>query len=434
MKRVAVFGMGYVGCVTAACLGRDGHRVVGVDIDADKVAAVNAGRSPVAEPGLAELLREQVVADRLTATTSVANAVSRTEIGLVAVGTPSSPDGGIDLRAIENVAGEIGRNLRGTDRRYTVVVRSTLLPGLLDERFLPVLEAALGEKVGDRVRLCNNPEFLRETTAIRDYDRPPFVVVGSSEPAWANDVFALYEGIDAPRLTTDARTAAMVKYACNAFHAMKVVFANEIGALARALGADGREVMRIACCDTHLNISPAYLRPGFAFGGSCLPKDVRALTRFAQREAINVDLLDAVLPSNQAHIDRAFRAIRETNHRKIGLVGLSFKADTDDLRESPQVILAETLLGRGFDLRIYDPSVRVGGLVGRNLAYIDHRLPHLAALLVEDPGELYAHAELLVLGTDVAEKIDWKSGFDGPVIDLRCDLVAPPSPVDREAR
>lgn len=432
MARVAVFGMGYVGCVTAACLGRDGHRVIGVDIDAEKVAAVNSGRSPVAEPGLTDLMREQVAAERLTATTLVASAVRGTEIGLVSVGTPSSPDGGIDLRAIVNVVGEIGGSLRGSGQQYTVVVRSTLLPGLLEERVLPVLEAELGERIGDRVRLCNNPEFLRETTAIRDYDRPPFVVVGSADPAWANDVFALYEKIDAHRVTTDSRTAAMVKYACNAFHAVKVVFANEIGSLARALGADGREVMRIACCDTQLNVSPAYLRPGFAFGGSCLPKDVRALARFAQREAIGIELLDAVLPSNQAHIDRAFRLIRETDRRKIGLVGLSFKADTDDLRESPQVILAETLLGRGFDLRIYDPSVRVGGLVGRNLAYIDHRLPHLAALLVENPQELYTHAELLVLGTDVAERIDWKTEFDGPVIDLRCDLVAPTSRVEED--
>ncbi len=425
MKRVAVFGMGYVGCVTAACLSRDGHHVSGVDIDSDKVAAVNGGRSPVAEPGLSELLSQQVEAERLTATTSVAKAVTQSEIGLIAVGTPSSPDGGIDLRAIENVAGEIGRSLRGSERTYTVVVRSTLLPGLLEERVRPALEKGLGGSIGERIRLCNNPEFLRETTAIRDYDHPPFVVVGTPNPDWAEDVFALYNQVDAPRVTTDSRTAAMVKYACNAFHAAKVGFANEIGALSRAFGADGREVMRIACCDKQLNISPAYLRPGFAFGGSCLPKDVRALTRFAQREAIHVNLLDSLLPSNQAHIDRAFRAIREFEHRKIGLVGLSFKADTDDLRESPQVILAETLLGRGCELRIYDPAVRITGLVGQNLTYIDQRLPHLAALLVDTPDELYAHAELLVLGTDVADRINWQSVYDGPVLDLRRDLVAP---------
>jgi GDP-mannose 6-dehydrogenase len=424
MKRVAVIGLGYVGCVTAACLGRDGHRVIGVDIDSDKVAAVNSGRSPVTEPGLEELLAAQVSQGRLSATTEVSEAVSTTEIGLVAVGTPSAPDGGIDLSAIEAVGGQIGRCLREITQAYTVVVRSTLLPGLLEERFQPDLEAAMGEPVGGRVRLCNNPEFLREATAIRDYDRPPFVLVGAADPDWAGDVLDLYETIKASRIVTDTRTAAMVKYASNAYHALKVAFANEIGALAKSFGADGQEVMRIACRDTQLNISTAYLRPGFAFGGSCLPKDVRALTRFAEDESVRADVLAAVLASNQAHIERACRAIAAAGVRRIGLVGLSFKAGTDDLRESPQVVLAEALLAAGMELRIYDPAVRVTGLVGRNLAYIERHLPHLATLLVRDANELFSHAELLVLATDVADRIDRKS-FGGRVIDLRRGLVAP---------
>lgn len=423
MKHVAVFGMGYVGCVTAACLSRDGHHVVGVDIDADKIATIRAGASPVAEPGLEELLCRQVAAGRLEATTDVAAAVRRSELAMIAVGTPSAADGSVETVALERVVQAIGRVLCDTGQPYTVVVRSTLLPGILEERLAPLLKEAAGCELGSDVTLCNNPEFLRETTAIRDYDNPPFVLVGAAEPAQAEEVLALYQRVKADRFVTDTRTAALVKYACNAFHALKIDFANEIGTLAAALGADGQEVMRLVCQDKRLNISPAYLRPGFAFGGSCLPKDVRALVRFAQRSAIRTDLLSAILPSNEAHLERALKMVRAAGCKRVGLVGLSFKAGTDDLRESPQVILAETLLGRGYDVKIYDPGVRMARLVGKNLAYVDVHLPHLAALLVDRPEEILGHAELLVLATDVADELDWEPAYGGEVIDLRRDLV-----------
>ena len=429
MKRVAVFGMGYVGCVTAACLSRDGHQVIGVDVDKGKIASLEAGVPPVSEPGLAELIAKEVSSGRLRATCDVAQAVEQSEMALVAVGTPSAADGSVETRALERVMQSLGEALRGVNRPYAVVVRSTLLPGILEDRLAPILEKSAGCELGASITLCNHPEFLRETTAIRDYDRPPFILVGASESDSAQKVFALYEKIEAERLIVDTRTAALVKYACNAFHALKVSFANEIGTLARQFGADGQEVMRLLCKDTRLNVSPAYLRPGYAFGGSCLPKDVRALVRFAQQQAIDTALLNAIVPSNEAHIERSIAMIREAGCRRIGLAGLSFKAGTDDLRESPLVILAESLLGRGYELKIYDPGVHLTRLVGRNLAYVDTHLPHLAALLVEDAAELMRHAELLVLGSDVANGIDWPTLFTGEIIDLRRDLVVAAAPV-----
>lgn len=416
--------MGYVGCVSAACLSRDGHRVVGVDVDLDKVSLLDHGKSPVSEPGLPELVAEQVAAGRLEATSDVEAAVRGSEIALVAVGTPSNPDGEVDTQAVERVVTAIGEALRETERDYCVVIRSTLLPGLLEERVGPALAAASSCRLGERVHLCNNPEFLRETSAICDYDNPPFVLVGADEPATADRVFELYGNISAEHIATDTRTAAMVKYACNAFHALKIDFANEIGTLAGALGADGAEVMDLVCRDRRLNISPAYLRPGFAFGGSCLPKDVRALVRLAQMRAVSTELLSSILPSNAAHFERAVRKVEAAGCRRIGLVGLSFKAGTDDLRESPQVILAETLLGRGYDLKIYDPGVRMVRLVGTNLAYVDRHLPHLAALVVDDERALYKHAELLLLATGVADGLDCRRQYFGQTIDLRSDLCA----------
>jgi GDP-mannose 6-dehydrogenase len=319
-------------------------------------------------------------------------------------------------------------------RPYTVVVRSTLLPGILEERLAPKLFQAARRDADGGLELCNNPEFLRETTAIRDYDQPPFVVVGAESGVAAEPVLDIYDKIDCPKFVTDGRTAAMVKYASNALHALKVSFANEIGTLARAMGTDGRKVMRIVCADNQLNISPAYLQPGFAFGGSCLPKDVRALVRYAQQNAIRADLIESILPSNEAHLQRAFQQIRDAGRRRVGLVGLSFKAGTDDLRESPQVmILAELLLGRGYDLRIYDPEICLSRLLGKNLSYVEQHLPHLSALLVDSPEALREHAELLVLGTDLSDKVNgWKTGSIS-VIDLRQDLVAATSPEEADA-
>ena len=424
MKRVAVFGMGYVGCVTAACLSRDGHHVIGVDVDPEKIATLQAGSSPVAEPGLEALVRDQVAAGRLSSTDDVQAAVQDSEIALVAVGTPSRSDGSVDTGAIQRVVGSIGEALRGMDREYTVVIRSTLLPGILENTLAPLLEKAAECELGQGLCLCNNPEFLRETTAIRDYDHPPFVVVGADCEGDATPVLDLYRRVDAEHIVTSTRVASLLKYACNAFHALKIDFANEIGTLAQAFGADGQEVMRLLCRDLQLNVSSAYLRPGFAFGGSCLPKDVRALVRFAQERAIQTDLLNAILPANESHLRRALRLISEAGSRKIGLVGLSFKAGTDDLRESPLVTLAETLLGRGYDLMIYDPCVRLAGLVGANLAYVDRHLPHLAALLVDDATQLLEQSELIVIGTDVADGLDLRGWRSTEIIDLRRDLVA----------
>ncbi len=424
-RRVAVFGMGYVGCVTAACLSRDGHQVVGIDIDSQKTAMLASGRSPVAEPGLDQLIAQQVAAGRLTIANAVDEAIERSEIALITVGTPSAEDGSVETGPVERVIEMIAKSLQGTTRSYTVVVRSTLLPGILEDRLMPMLEGISGRRTGDTLSLVNNPEFLRETTAIADYDSPPFVLVGAAERDQARPAIDLYHSVDAEQIVVDTRTAALVKYACNAFHALKVGFANEIGALSRLLGADGQEVMSVLCRDRRLNISPAYLRPGFAFGGSCLPKDVRALARYAQQHALKTELLSAVMPSNDAHIERALQEIRRRNVRKIGLVGLSFKAGTDDLRESPLVILAESLLGRGYDLRIFDPAVQVSRLVGTNLAYVDRHLPHLAALLVDNAEILYHHAELAILGSGVADDSPPPADFQGMVFDLRRDLVTP---------
>jgi GDP-mannose 6-dehydrogenase len=421
-QNVAVFGVGYVGAVTAACLAQDGHRVLGVDVDAGKVAEVNAGLSPVSEPGLDELLKAQVQAGRLRATTDAVEAVNETDIAMVAVGTPSADDGSVTVGGVEGVVRSIGRAVKASGKRYTVVVRSTLLPGILEERLRPALEQEAGRPCGDGLVLCNNPEFLREGAAVKDYYHPPYVLVGADTSADAEPVLALYDRVEGEKITTDTRTASLVKYACNAYHAVKVAFANEVGSLAKAFGADGHGVMNLVCKDRKLNVSAAYLRPGFAFGGSCLPKDLRAMTRFAEQQALKTPLLSSALPSNEAHLKRALKLIRDTGERRVGIVGLSFKAGTDDLRESPMVELVETLLGSGCEVKIFDPNVMLSRLRGRNLAYVDRHLPHLANLLVPQPSMLLRHAGLLVLCSDVANEFDWRGQFAGPVIDLRTDL------------
>jgi GDP-mannose 6-dehydrogenase len=426
--RISVIGMGYVGCVTAACLSRDGHQVVGVDVDSGKVDAINSGVSPIFEPGLGDLLQAQVEAGRLRATTDLAEVIHESDVALIAVGTPSAMDGSVNYHVVQRVVESIGQQLRDSDTRLTVIVRSTLLPGVLEEILIPALEEASQCEVGDRINICSNPEFLRETTAIEDYDHPPYVLVGSESMEASEIALALYGGLDCEKIVTNTRVAAMIKYTCNAFHALKVGFANEIGSLAKSFGADGREVMEIVCKDRQLNISTAYMRPGFAFGGSCLPKDVRALTRYAQQQGMDCNLLSSLLPSNQSHLSRAIQMVRGRNVRRIGLAGLSFKAGTDDLRESPQVLLAESLIGQGYELKIFDPDVRITELIGSNRHYIDEHLPHLAKLLCDDSDELLQHAELMIVATRVADRIDRLDQFEGDVIDLRRDLVAASAP------
>jgi len=350
--------------------------------------------------------------------------VRKTEVAMIAVGTPSADDGSIQLDAVLSVMDAIGQVLHDTDQHYTIVLRSTLLPGILEEQLAPRLADACGEGFGTRVVLCNNPEFLRESSAIADYDEPPYVVVGAANETAARPVLSLYDNVDAEKIVTDTRTAALVKYACNAFHATKIGFANEIGSLAKSLGGDGRRVMELICRDDKLNISTAYMKPGFAFGGSCLPKDLRAITRYAEQNALRLELLRSILPSNDAHLRRGVEQVQALGKRRVGLVGLSFKVDTDDLRESPSVILAETLLGKGYDLKIYDPSISVSRLAGRNLAYVDQHLPHLAALLADDFQQITEHSELIILCTSVADALQWRDAFQGEVIDLRKDLVS----------
>ena len=403
-------------------LARDGFQVVGVDIDTEKVQAIQSGQPTVLEPGLAAVIADGVRQCRLIATHAVEEAVRASDLALITVGTPSREDGGVSSEAVERVVQSIGKALRGQQRSYSVCIRSTLLPGILEDRLAPLLAEAAGRMLGADLCLCNNPEFLREGSAIRDYDDPPFVIVGAASPEQAEAVLALYRKIDAEKIVTDTRTAALVKYACNGFHALKVSFANEMGALSKSFGANGHEVMSLVCRDRKLNISTAYLRPGLAFGGSCLPKDLRAVVRHAEQSAVRLELLPAILAANEAQLNRAIKLVQSTGHRKLGIVGLSFKAGTDDLRESPMVLLCETLLGRGFDLKIYDPHIGVSRLRGRNLTYVERHLPHLAALLVEHTDELCAHASLLVYGTDVANALQLPATFVGDTIDLRCDL------------
>ncbi len=417
--------MGYVGCVTACCLSQDGHQVIGVDVDPAKIAEINAGLSPITEPGLDELIATQTRSGRLQATTDAEQAVRESSMALIAVGTPSADDGSVDFTMVERVVQFIGTVLRSETRPYWVVIRSTLLPGILEERLAPLLEKAAGKPIGPNLRLCNNPEFLRESSAIRDYYHPPYVLVGAPDAETANQVLDLYGAVQAEKRVTDTRTAALVKYACNCYHAVKVSFANEIGSLARAFNADGQSVMELVCSDRKLNVSSAYMRPGFAFGGSCLPKDIRALTRYAEQQALRLNLLASVIPSNEQHLKRALKMIRETGHKKIGMIGLSFKAGTDDLRESPLVELAETLVGWGCDLKIYDPNVSLSRLRGRNLAYIDRHLPHLAQSLAPLETILQPDRSLLILGSDVADGLAWRDIFQGTVIDLRRDLCRP---------
>ena len=394
--RLSVFGLGYVGCVTAASLAKAGHEVIGADVNAEKVAMVNGARPPVVEPGLAELLAEVVGEGRLRATTSSDEAVADSDVSLICVGTPSRATGALDVEAIARTGHSIGTALRKRAEPYTVVLRSTVLPGTTEQCLVPALLAGSGDR--DAVRVAMNPEFMREGSSLADFARPPFTVVGCADPATESLLRLLYAGVDAPFVHTTIRAAEMVKYTANAFHALKVCFANEIGDACAALGADVHEVMRIFLMDRKLNVSDAYLRPGFAFGGSCLPKDLRALTHAARAADVSLPLLETILPSNEIQIRRAAEAVLATRLRRVGVVGLSFKKGTDDLRESPMVALVETLIGKGCDVRILDRTVSIARLVGANRRYIEEEIPHIASLMCRDVTELLSHAAVLVIG------------------------------------
>ncbi len=401
---VTLFGLGYVGTVTATCLAARGHRVAGVDTDPGKVAAVNACRAPVIEPGLDELLAKAVGSGALRATGSVRDGLQSSDLSLVCVGTPSAANGSTDLGQVSRVVGEIGAALAGSDRPHTLVIRSTVPPGTVDEVLVPLLEATSGRTVGTGLQIAMCPEFLREGSSVADFFGPPFLVIGGSAAA-ATAVRELFAFLDCSVHVVATRSAESIKYACNAFHALKVSFANELSRLYRMLEVDSRQVMDVFVQDRQLNISPAYLRPGFAFGGSCLPKDLRSLLYLGRMNSVHLPVLDASLASNEMLVrdvaDRILHAVDAGggDNRRVALLGLSFKHNTDDLRESPNVALAEILIGKGLDVRIHDPVVNMAHLTGANLRYVQERLPHLHKVLHDDAAEAVAGAHVAVVSS-----------------------------------
>jgi GDP-mannose 6-dehydrogenase len=389
--------------VSAASFAGDGHEVVGVDVNADKVRAINEGRSPIVEPGLDELLSRCASEGRLRATTDTAEAIRDSEVSLLCVGTPSRKNGSLDLVYLERVSEQVGAALKDKSTYHVVVVRSTVLPGTAHSVVIPALERESGKTYGEGFGVSVNPEFLREGTALKDFRKPPLTLVGHNHAADASGTIALYQSIDAPLVSTSIRVAEMMKYTSNTWHALKVVFANEIGNLCKKLNVDSHEVMDIFCRDEKLNLSSYYLKPGFAFGGSCLPKDVRALQYRAKEVDVELPLISQILPSNKAQIQHALDQVLETGKKKIGLLGFSFKAGTDDLRESPIVILAEALLGKGISLCIYDKNVSMAKLVGANKEYIEQQIPHLSSLLCNTIDEVIDKSEVIVVGNQAPE-------------------------------
>lgn len=400
IKTISIFGMGYVGCVTAACFANAGFNVIGVDVNEDKVNQINAGQSPIVEPGLTEMLAHVVSSGRLRATRSCYEAISQSDMAFICVGTPGDAFGQLQLGALKRVSQEIGTALNSDNRRYTVVVRSTVLPGTTSRSVsLPIYKAA-GVYGRSRIKIAVNPEFMREGTAIRDFNNPPYTVVGCEDDATVNLLRELYASVNAPFVRTSVTTAETLKYVSNTYHALKVCFANEIGDACQQLGVDAHEVMRIFAMDTKLNVSAAYLRPGFAFGGSCLPKDVKALLYATHHLNLNLPLLNAIVPSNNEQIQNAIQAVVITGSRRIGVVGLSFKPDTDDMRESPMVTLVESLIGKGLSVRILDANVALARITGANRRYINEEIPHIARLMCDTDEELLNQSDVIVIGND----------------------------------
>jgi GDP-mannose 6-dehydrogenase len=404
--KISVLGLGYVGAVSAGCLAKDGHEVIGVDPERTKVDLINAGRSPIIEKDIGEIIAEQVKTGRLAASTDVDSAVRHTDLVLVCVGTPSLPNGGIDLKYIRRVCEQIGKAIRLHGGAPVVVMRSTMLPGTMRDVVIPALEKHSGKRAGEEFGVCINPEFLREGTAVHDYYHPPKTVVGEINRASGDLLASLYGKMPGPMIRTDVETAEMVKYADNTWHALKVGFANEIGNVCKAVGVDGHKVMEIFCQDQKLNLSPYYLKPGFAFGGSCLPKDVRALLYKAKVLDVQVPILASILPSNALQVDRGVQAVIEKGNKKVGVLGFSFKAGTDDLRESPMVELVERLLGKGYDLKIYDRNVSMASVHGANRDFILNRIPHISRLMVSSIDEVLGHGDTIVIGNAAPEFAD----------------------------
>jgi GDP-mannose 6-dehydrogenase len=401
--KLSVFGIGYVGCVSAACFASAGHDVTGVDLNATKVAIINSGKSPIVEAGVDELIATMVAAKQLRATTDSLQAVLNSDVSLVCVGTPSNANGSLDLDHVKHVCEEIGDALKQKSERHTVVIRSTMLPGTIESLVVPTLEKRSGKQAGVDFGVCINPEFLREGSSLKDFNAPPFTLIGADDEQTANLVRELYAGIEAPLFVTALKTAEMVKYACNCFHALKVSFANEIGNICKAVGIDSHQVMEVFTQDTKLNLSPYYLTPGFAFGGSCLPKDLRAINYKAKQVDVEVPVLSAILPSNRLQIERAVDMVLQTKKKRVGVLGFSFKAGTDDLRESPMVTLIETLIGKGLQLSIYDRDVSLARLFGANKQYIEREIPHISQLMRGSIDEVIRESDVVVIGNKAAE-------------------------------
>ncbi|MSO99530.1 MAG: UDP-glucose/GDP-mannose dehydrogenase family protein [Acetobacteraceae bacterium] len=396
--RISVFGIGYVGVVSSGCLVELGHEVIGVDVSAEKIAMLAAGRSPIVEEAIDTLIADAVNQGKLTATDNVEDAVNRTDVSFISVGTPSAADGSVALGAVDSVVAAIGRAIRGKSGSHAVVMRSTVPPGTAEDRVIPILERESGRVLGEQLRYYSNPEFLREGSSVRDFRSPPFTLIGAAAGDDAEVLRAIYAPIAAPVHVAPYRVAESVKHISNVYHAVKLAFANEAGAILASHGVDAREAFRLLCEDKVLNVSAAYLRPGFAFGGSCLPKDVRSFLSLADAHNLSTPFLKQLLPGNQAIIDRAFEAITRHGRLPIALFGLAFKQGTDDLRESPFVLLAERLLGRGYELRIYDRFVQVARLMGANRSYIDKEIPHLERLLVDGPQAALSASRIAVIG------------------------------------
>jgi len=406
--KISIFGLGYVGAVSLACLARDGHSVVGVDIDEIKLEMINAGKTPVVEEGMVELMQAVSRTGRVAVTRDVAEAIQRTDVSLICVGTPSAANGSQDLSAILRLAEALGSAIRNKPDVHVFVFRSTIAPGTVEELVRPIVERASGKKDGERFHLCFQPEFLREGNSIADYDHPPFTIVGANHPYPVATLRGLFGHLPCAFHSTSVRTAEMVKLCCNNFHAIKITFANETARLCDALRVDPFEVMELLCKDTQLNISPAYLKPGYAFGGSCLPKDLRATLHLAKQRDVDLPMLQNVLGSNRVHMERALEKVLASGKRKVAMIGLSFKAGTDDLRESATVALAEQLIGKGLSLLVYDPEVHLSRLLGANKRFIELHLPHIGSLIRADLREVVAASEVLVVSASsdvVVEKV-----------------------------